>query len=128
VATFRLGEDEKMTDTNRSSSTESLDSEEDSEEDVNELRTDGFSSPTMAPVARKTNAASTKRMLGDDDPPPLESIVNQTAFDVYFSHANRKLHISKHVLSALVEPLSKDEYKTLIARSAGAKRHAREIE
>ena len=128
VATFRLGEDEEMDDANRSSTTESPDSEEDSEEEVDEPMTDGFSSPTKTPVARKTNAASTKRPLGDDDPPPLESFVNQTAFDLYFSHANRKSHVSKHVLSALVESLSKDEYKTLIARSAGANRHMREIE
>ena len=119
-----------MDDAERSSSTDSQGSEEDSEEELDEPMTGGLSSPTKTPVKRKTMGASTtRRMLGGDaDGPARESFVNQTAFDAYFSHANRKLHISKHVLSALVEPLSKDEYKTLIARADRASHHAREIE
>jgi origin recognition complex subunit 2 len=125
VGTPWLDEDEEMDDAERSS-TESQHSEEDSEEEADELP-----SPTKTPVARKATAESTKRMvstMADGEPPTLESFVNQTAFDVYFSHANRKLHISKHVLSALMEPLSKDEYKTLIARSDSKNPHVREIE
>ena len=126
AVTSWFGEDENMDDAERSSSTDSQHSEEDSEEELDERMTGGFSSPTKTPVTRRT---STKRTAGDDTGgPPLESFVSQTAFDVYFSHANRKLHISKHVLSALVEPLSKDEYKTLIARSDRASRHAKEGE
>ena len=133
MLTSWLGEDEVMDDAERSnSSKDSDDSEEDSEAEMDKAMTGVFSSPTKAVAARKTKAASTKRILVDDStrnlpPPALESFVNQTAFDVYFSHANRKLHISKHVLSALVEPLSKEEYETLIARSDGANRHTREI-
>ena len=127
VVTTWLGEDEEMDDVERSSSSESGRSEEDSEAEVDELVTGSVSSPSKIPAARKTKA-KTRRMESEGDPPPLESFVGQTAFDVYFSHSNRKLYISKHVLSALVEPLSKDEYKTLIARSDGANRHTREIE
>src|SRR5258706_16229651 len=107
----------------------------DSERSDDEVITGGLSSPTKAAVARKTKT----KVVDDGDlprlapapTPALESFVNQTAFDVYFSRANRKLHISSsnQVLSALVEPLSKDEYKTLIARSDGANdRPTREIE
>jgi origin recognition complex subunit 2 len=117
-----------MDDAERSSSTNSEQSE-DSEAEEDEPVTGGLFSPTKIPVARKTKTASAKRMVGnnDGDPPPLESFVNQTAFDIYFSHANRKLPTSKHVLSALVEPLTKDEYKTVIARTGGANRHTKEI-
>lgn len=127
MPTSWLSEDEVMDDVERSS-TDSEHSEEDSEAEVEEAITGDLSSPTKAAVVRKMKAASTKRNFVEPPPPPaFESFVNQTAFDVYFSHANRKLHISKHVLSALVEPLSKDEYKTLIARSDSANRHTREI-
>jgi origin recognition complex subunit 2 len=128
VLTSWLGEDELMDDADRSSSTDSDHSEEDSEAEMDKAMTGDLSSPTKAAAARKTKVASTKRILLDE-PPALEpeSFVNQTAFDLYFLHANRKLHISNHVLSALVEPLSKEEYKTLIARSDGVNRHTREI-
>jgi len=65
--------------------------------------------------------------VGERDPPSLESFVDQTAFEVYFPRSNRELHISKHVLSALVEPLSKDGYETLIAHADGTHRHTKEI-
>jgi len=67
-------------------------------------------------------------MVGERDPPPLGSFVDQTAFDVYFSRSNRELQISRHILSALVGRFSKDKYTTLIARPDGANRHTKEIE
>ena len=130
VLTSWLGEDEEMGDAEgRSSSTDSERSEGD--DSGAKMDAGGLSSPTKAAVARKTKTKAVHDgVLPRAPTPALESFVNQTAFDVYFSHANRKLHAtsSKHVLSALVEPLSKDEYKTLIARSDGANRHAKEIE
>src|SRR5258706_3279209 len=132
VLTSWLGEHEEMGDEERSRSSSSS---TDSERSDDQVITGGLSSPTKAAVARKTKT----KVVDDGDlprlapapAPALESFVNQTAFDVYLSRANRKLHISSsnQVLSALVEPLSKDEYKTLIARSDGANHHhTREIE
>lgn len=42
-------------------------------------------------------------------PPPLDTFINQTAFDVYFAHASTSLRISNNLLSSLIEPLSHDE-------------------
>lgn len=118
-----------MDDGERSSSSDSQRSETDSEEELDEPMGGGLSSPTKTSVTRQTKGASITRALDDDtDGPALESFVNKTAFDVYFEHANRRVQVSKHVLSALVEPLSKEEYKRLIARADRTSRHAKEIE
>lgn len=43
----------------------------------------------------------------------METFINQTAFDVYFSYASSTLRVSDNVLSSLVEPLTHDEVHTI---------------
>ncbi|KAG8765009.1 Origin recognition complex subunit 2 [Serendipita sp. 397] len=64
--------------------------------------------PVESPSKRGTQGTrtNTKKQPG---PPPMETFINQTAFDVYFAHISSRLQISRHVLSSLVEPLTDEE-------------------
>lgn len=49
-------------------------------------------------------------------PPPKETFINQTAFDVYFAHATGKLYKSDNLISSLIEPLTQGEFDSIKAR------------
>jgi len=63
--------------------------------------------PARAPKAKM------KKSRKPAGPPSMESFINQTAFDVYFSYASSKLRTSNNVLSSLIEPLTHEEVHRL---------------
>jgi origin recognition complex subunit 2 len=53
---------------------------------------------------------------------PLEdSSVHRTAFDAYFELASRPARTSSNVFSAILEPLTQDEYTSLLSKSTSSK-------
>jgi origin recognition complex subunit 2 len=63
--------------------------------------------PAKGPRPKRTKVPKT------GGPPPMETFINQTAFDVYFAYASSRLRISSNVLSSLIEPLTREETQSL---------------
>ncbi|KAG8808503.1 hypothetical protein FRC17_003924, partial [Serendipita sp. 399] len=79
--------------------------------DTSDSERDNEGNPMDSPIkkASKSTHGGTKKPRKQPGPPPMETFINQTAFDVYFAHASSRLQISRHVLSSLIEPLTNDE-------------------
>ncbi|KAG8816549.1 Origin recognition complex subunit 2, partial [Serendipita sp. 399] len=79
--------------------------------DTSDSERDNEGNPVDSPIkkASKSTHGVTKKPRKQPGPPPMETFINQTAFDVYFAHASSRLQISRHILSSLVEPLTNDE-------------------
>lgn len=86
---------------------DSLSSRSGSDEESEERVEQEMQTPAKGPRPKRTRAPKT------GGPPPMETFINQTAFDVYFAHASSRLRISSNVLSSLVEPLTREETQSL---------------
>jgi hypothetical protein len=83
----------------------------DSEEEIDESKEPNNQDAAPATNSRtKVKETKTRRAAG---PPPMETFINQTAFDVYFSYASSKMRISNNVLSSLIVPLTHEEVHSL---------------